>query len=66
MNEIEFFSRLEASVRESCRIDSELFEKFDVKKGLRNSDRTGVLVGLTNIGDVVGYEKENGKVIAVP
>jgi len=66
MNENEFFSRLEASVRESCRIDSELFEKFDVKKGLRNSDRTGVLVGLTNIGDVVGYEKENGKVIAVP
>lgn len=66
MNENEFFSRLEVSVRESCRIDSELFEKFDVKKGLRNSDRTGVLVGLTNIGDVVGYEKENGKVIAVP
>jgi citrate synthase len=66
MNENDFFSRLEASVRESCRIDSELFEKFDVKKGLRNSDRTGVLVGLTNIGDVVGYEKENGKVIAVP
>jgi Citrate synthase len=66
MNENEFFLRLEKSVRESCRIDSELFEKFDVKKGLRNSDRTGVLVGLTNIGDVVGYEKENGKVIAVP
>jgi citrate synthase len=66
MNEKDFFSRLEASVRESCRIDSELFEKFDVKKGLRNSDRTGVLVGLTNIGDVVGYEKENGKIIAVP
>jgi citrate synthase len=66
MNENDFFSRLEASVRESCRIDSELFEKFDVKKGLRNSDRTGVLVGLTNIGDVVGYEKENGKIIAVP
>ncbi len=36
------------------------------KRGLRNNDRTGVLVGLTNIGDVVGYEKENGKVIAVP
>jgi citrate synthase len=66
MNENEFFLKLEKSVRESCRIDSELFEKFDVKKGLRNSDRTGVLVGLTNIGDVVGYEKENGTVIAVP
>jgi citrate synthase len=65
MNEMDFFSQLEGSVRESCRIDSELFEKFDVKRGLRNSDRTGVLVGLTNIGDVVGYEKENGKVVAV-
>jgi citrate synthase len=66
MNEKDFFSQLEGSVRESCRIDSELFEKFDVKRGLRNSDRTGVLVGLTNIGDVVGYEKENGRVVAVP
>lgn len=61
-----FFKKLESSVRESCQIDNELFEKFDVKRGLRNNDRTGVLVGLTNIGDVVGYEKENGKVIAVP
>ncbi len=66
MKENEFFSKLEGSVRESCKIDSDLFEKFDVKRGLRNSDRTGVLVGLTNIGDVVGYEKENGKVVAVP
>lgn len=61
-----FFKKLESSVRESCQIDNDLFEKFDVKRGLRNNDRTGVLVGLTNIGDVVGYEKENGKVIAVP
>ncbi len=61
-----FSPKLEQMVRESCHIDVELFEKFDVKRGLRNNDRTGVLVGLTNIGDVVGYEKENGKVIAVP
>lgn len=61
-----FLSNLEELVRESCRIDNELFEKYDVKRGLRNNDRTGVLVGLTNIGDVVGYKKENGKVIAVP
>ncbi len=61
-----FFKKLESSVLDSCQIDNELFEKYDVKRGLRNIDRTGVLVGLTNIGDVVGYEKENGKVIAVP
>jgi citrate synthase len=66
MKEDDFILQLEESVRESCKIDSGLFEKFDVKRGLRNSDRTGVLVGLTNIGDVVGYEKENGKVVAVP
>ncbi len=42
----------------SCiKIDSALFKKLDVKRGLRNEDGTGVLVGLTNIGNVVGYER---------
>jgi citrate synthase len=66
MGEKEFFETLESSVKSSSDIDNSLFEKFDVKRGLRNNDRTGVLVGLTNIGDVVGYEKEDGKVVAVP
>jgi len=61
-----FFNRLETSVRESCQINSELFEQFEVKRGLRNKDGTGVLVGLTNIGDVVGYKKEGDKVVAIP
>ena len=61
-----FISKLEDSVRTSCQIDPELFDQFEVKRGLRNKDGTGVLVGLTNIGDVVGYKKENGKVIAIP
>jgi citrate synthase len=61
-----FFSKLEKSVKESCQIDSELFEKYDVKRGLRNSDGTGVLVGLTKIGEVVGYKKEGDKVVAIP
>ncbi|MEI6049179.1 MAG: citrate synthase [Bacteroidota bacterium] len=66
MEDNNFFLKLEESVRESCQIDNELFEKFDVKRGLRNSDGTGVLVGLTKIGDVVGYKKEGDKVVAVP
>ena len=36
-------------------IDSELYAKHDVKRGLRNANGTGVVVGLTKIGDVVGY-----------
>jgi citrate synthase len=66
MKEKDYFLKLGESVRTACKIDNSLFEKYDVKRGLRNNDRTGVLVGLTNIGDVVGYKKENGKVIAVP
>lgn len=61
-----FFQRLEESVREACQINPELFDEFEVKRGLRNKDGTGVLVGLTNIGDVIGYKKENGKVVAIP
>jgi citrate synthase len=66
MENKDFFLKLEDSIRKSCQIDNELFEKYDVKRGLRNKDQTGVLVGLTNIGDVVGYKKENDKVVAVP
>jgi citrate synthase len=66
MEDKKFFSTLEKSVKKSCQIDPELFEKFEVKRGLRNSDGTGVLVGLTNIGEVIGYKKEEGKVIAIP
>jgi citrate synthase len=66
MSDKSFFSKLETKVKASCQIDNELFEQFDVKRGLRNKDGTGVLVGLTNIGDVVGYRKEDGKVVAIP
>ncbi|MCE5348018.1 MAG: citrate synthase [Bacteroidales bacterium] len=66
MDEQFFFSNLEKSVYKSCQIDNELFDIYDVKRGLRNNDRTGVLVGLTNIGDVVGYEKVGDKIIPIP
>ncbi|MEG2837951.1 MAG: citrate synthase [Erysipelotrichaceae bacterium] len=41
-------------------IDNPLYSKYFVKKGLRNEDGTGVLVGLTKIADVVGYTREDG------
>ncbi len=44
-------------------IEPSRFANYDVKRGLRNSDGTGVLVGLTKIGDVHGYiVDENEKV----
>ncbi len=47
-------------------IDPEISEQLGVKRGLRNPDGTGVLAGLTNICDVVGYEIQNNKRQAVP
>ena len=41
-------------------IDPETSEKLGVKRGLRNADGTGVLTGLTNVCDVVGYEMVDG------
>ncbi|WP_392559561.1 citrate/2-methylcitrate synthase [Orbus mooreae] len=59
--------KLSETVKLTSKIDTELFEKFNVKRGLRNSDHTGVLVGLTNIGDVVGYERlDNGSLKPIP
>jgi citrate synthase len=46
-------------------IDSDLYGKFNVKRGLRNADGTGVLVGLTRIGDVHGYIIDEGEKVAV-
>ena len=47
-------------------IDIETSEQYGVKRGLRNPDGTGVLAGLTNICDVVGYEKDDdGTIIPI-
>lgn len=55
-----FFYEIAGMVKEASDFDKELFDQFNVKRGLRNADGSGVLVGLTHIGDVVGYVKEEG------
>jgi citrate synthase len=42
-------------VLDRSRINLELYNKYNVKRGLRNANGTGVLVGLTEIGNVHGY-----------
>ena len=42
-------------------ISNDLYEKYNVKKGLRNANGTGVLVLLTKISDVYGYKIVEGK-----
>lgn len=52
--------KLSEEMQQTTKIDTDLFAKYDVKRGLRNDDGTGVLVGLTQIGNVVGYERIPG------
>jgi citrate synthase len=59
--------KLSESVKTTCKIDNDLFVKYNVKRGLRNEDGSGVLVGLTQIGNVVGYERTaEGTLKAIP
>ncbi len=52
--------------RKNNFIDPEISEKLGVKRGLRNADGTGVLAGLTNICDVIGYQRdENNNIIPI-
>ena len=50
-------------IYENNFISNELYDELDVKRGLRNKNGTGVLVGLTKIGSVQGYSVQEGKKI---
>ncbi len=45
----------------SGEIDQNLYQEYDVKRGLRDANGKGVLTGLTEISDVVAYRMENGQ-----
>ncbi|MCR4845626.1 MAG: citrate/2-methylcitrate synthase [Eubacterium sp.] len=51
---------------ESGKIDQSLYQKYDVKRGLRDSDGRGVLTGLTEISDVSGFKEKDGVRTPIP
>lgn len=59
----DFLDKMSVVAEDNNRIDPEYYTKYEVKRGLRNSNGSGVLVGLTEIGEVHGYTiDENEKV----
>lgn len=56
-----YVDKMVGAVDNVNRIDPEYYNKYSVKKGLRNSDGSGVLVGLTEIGEVHGYVLYEGE-----
>ena len=47
-------------------IETEMYEKYDVKRGLRDKNGKGVLCGLTEISEVTSWEEKEGKRTPVP
>ena len=70
MNGMRNFSEITENVLELCslcktnaKINPDLYTKYDVKRGLRNKNGTGVLTGLTEIGEVKSYTIDDGEII---
>ncbi|HJG87678.1 citrate/2-methylcitrate synthase [Pseudoflavonifractor capillosus] len=58
---MDFIKSLCGEFEKHNRIDPAYYEKWDVKRGLRNADGTGVLAGITQIGNVLGYYVQDGE-----
>ena len=58
--------RLGLLAKKNNVIDPDFYTKFDVKQGLRGTDGMGVLVGLTEIGEVHSYIVDEKEMIPVP
>jgi citrate synthase len=53
------------SIQKNYRIEKKLYDEYSVKRGLRNDDGSGVLVGLTRIGNVHGYIRDEHDIVPV-
>lgn len=66
LDEEEYGSYLVDLVHQNTYIDPAILKEHNLKRGLRNADGTGVLVGATRIASVIGYDFIDGKKVAKP
>lgn len=52
-----------ANLCSSHKIESELYTKYDVKRGLRDLNGKGVLTGLTEISEIISSKNIDGEVV---
>ncbi len=62
----DYVSSLSADLQNEYSIDYNAYRRQDIKRGLRNSDGTGVIIGVTKIGSVQGYLVEDGARLPQP
>ena len=58
---VDFIQGLCQEFRKYNHIDARYYQRYEVKRGLRNADGTGVLAGVTQIGNVRGYYLQDGE-----
>ena len=61
-----FLTSLCAEYQKHNQIDPAYYERYNVKRGLRNADGTGVMAGVTQIGNVMGYYLQDGERVPAP
>ena len=69
MSDLKFDQILDEYVRfcnDSGKIDLNLYEEYNVKRGLRDSNGRGVLTGLTEVSDVMGFSVVDGHRVPIP
>ncbi len=66
MSSLDFIEGLCGEFEKYTQIEPRYYEKYSVKRGLRNADGTGVMAGVTKIGNVKGYIMEDGERVPVP
>ncbi len=54
------FSYLLGELDKNHRIDQNLYSEYDVKRGLRDANGKGVLTGLTEVSDVIAFDRVDG------
>ena len=59
-------ARLSENIAEQYAIDAHYFEDQSIKRGLRNADGTGVLIGVSKVGSVQGYYMMDGERVPMP
>ena len=61
-----YIAELSNDVKHNYSIDPSQFSSYNIKRGLRNSDGTGVLAGVTGVGSVRGYQMVDGEPESIP
>ncbi len=59
-------SQLAKLVQKNNAIDSSLYERYDVKRGLRDKNGKGVLCGLTEVSEVTSWDMVDGVRTPIP